>query len=276
MIMHLLVKLREYNKISLQEYLLIAFSLCFGIILVVSFDLYITFKDFKKEHALLTENEFLENLHIPDKYLSWKPKKNTIAIHKKKGDYDVNYNIDSLSFKWINNNDGCRRSIYFFGDSFTFGHGVKNIDTFPNIIKSNYLKNSFCVYNAGVMGYGFVNMYQRFLNIQEMIKEDDVVVFATLSIDITRNINNFKQQLVLVLTEKKLQYYPIYKNGKILPFRINTYSNILKQLFINSHFGAIYRKILSGVSSEQLIDDSLNIVKIIKKKKLKIEEQSLF
>jgi hypothetical protein len=71
--------------------------------------------------------------------------------------FDVKYEIDESGFKKINNSEGKPDfSIYFFGDSFTFGEGVKNEDTFTNIIKDKYLKEEVYVYNAAVAGYGIV------------------------------------------------------------------------------------------------------------------------
>ena len=83
-------------------------------------------------------------------------------------------------------------SIYFFGDSFAFGHGVNNHETFPAIIKDSYMKEEVNVYNAGVVGYGIVQIFQSFLKIKDRIRSGDLIIFTPISEDIRRNLKDFQ------------------------------------------------------------------------------------
>jgi hypothetical protein len=86
------------------------------------------------------------NVHVEDKYLGWKPKANSIGKHVYSSNFDVEYIMDENGYKKIGNTENPDHSIYFFGDSFTFGQGVSNGDTFPNIIKDRYVTEKINIY----------------------------------------------------------------------------------------------------------------------------------
>ncbi len=133
-------------------------------------------------------NVEIRNVHIPDDLLGWRPKPGAIGRHRETGNFDVEYKIDKDGFKAISNTGASASRIYFFGDSYTFGHGVKNADTYPNIIAEQYLDDAIHVFNAGVMGYGIEQMYGRFLQLEEQLQPGDIVVFAPTSQDIKNSI----------------------------------------------------------------------------------------
>lgn len=87
--------------------------------------------------------------------------------------------------------------IFLFGDSFTFGHGMKNDETFPfhaqKLLNSHFQK--FNIINAGVPGYGFDQAYLYILevisiyspkyivwnlNINDIIDTNDVCLFKEI------------------------------------------------------------------------------------------------
>lgn len=171
---------------------------------------YVTFRHFES-------NVIIRDTHVKDPRLGWKLKVGSVGVHTQDGSFDVTYEIDENGFKKINNTSANPEfSIYFFGDSFTFGGGVTNSDTFPNIIKEKYFTDDVNIYNAAVSGYGIVQMYQRFLDIEPRLRNGDIVVFSPISEDIERNIKDFWFPYFVRFTNVlKVDDYPYYENGAV-------------------------------------------------------------
>jgi hypothetical protein len=79
------------------------------------------------------------------------------VIHERKvaanGDviFDVTYTIDGDLTRKVNSPQG--PLVAFFGDSFTYGAGVNDVDTLPQIF-ADLTKGGYHVLNFGVSGYG--------------------------------------------------------------------------------------------------------------------------
>ncbi len=70
--------------------------------------------------------------------------------------YDVNYTIDKDGHRITSNftnNKNSKKSVLFFGCSFTYGEGVFDIQSLPYVFHEN-MKNEYDVYNFGFSGYG--------------------------------------------------------------------------------------------------------------------------
>jgi hypothetical protein len=205
------------------------------------------------------------NVHVEDKYLGWKPKAGSTGRHIYLSNFDVEYVMDENGYRKIQNTENPDLSIYFFGDSFTFGQGVSNGDTFPDIIKDRYVTKRVNVYNAGVLGYGIVQMYQRFLNMEDRIKPGDLIVFTPLSQDIERNLKDFYMPYLLSFFYEKLEYYPAYDHGVVRSYKLkNNIFNFLKLLVLKAPYTgnvwtSIYKKFIPDTTKEAI--EIMNIVR---------------
>jgi len=92
--------------------------------------------------------------------LGYGPMVNTIINSKKiKKDevfYDVNYTIDENGHRITTNNSfnkNLKKSILFFGCSFTYGDGVQDNESLPYLFNSK-TNNKYNVYNFAFSGYG--------------------------------------------------------------------------------------------------------------------------
>lgn len=254
------------RSLKIHNLLLLAFSIFFCIISLLAFD-------FFRAYLFLIDSRFTDmgsygNIHVKDNYLGWKLKPDSNGRHISKGRFDVIYETDHDGFRKINNTGRPDFSIYFFGDSFTFGHGVSNSDTFSNIIKTEFLKEEINVYNAGVNGYGTVQMFQQFLNIENRIKKGDLIIFTPIAADISRNIKDFYFPYFYVYSNFiHFDNYPFFDNGVIRPYKLeNTTYNKIKLLafyapYTKDIWFKINRKFISDTRKE-----SMDIMKIIQHK----------
>tara|TARA_B100000073_G_scaffold310317_1_gene282663 strand:+ start:1485 stop:2561 length:1077 start_codon:yes stop_codon:yes gene_type:complete len=116
-----------------------------------------------------------------DYKLGWSPKTGTFkkntpphTVTIDKNNFRKNYPTESISTT--------DKAILFSGDSFTFGDGVDDQNTFPSIFQS--IKNQIVI-NGGVQAYGIDQMYLRSLNIIQNYKISDLF-FCFIPDDINR------------------------------------------------------------------------------------------
>lgn len=184
----------------------------------------------------LFDRQVLRNVHVTDDLLGWKPRNSSVGIHQRP-EATVEYTMDELGFKAVpQKTDSPRFTIYFFGDSFTFGDGVTNADTFANILSERYLSDRVNVRNGGVMGYGFPQIYGRFLSVLDRINPGDLVILTPLSDDIRRNFDDFLfvSQYLFARTEIDIRSYPAFSGGELRPRPLKTLRNKLKALLFNA------------------------------------------
>ena len=210
------------------------FSTGLSVCVFVAGDIYLAYR------AVRTPDPHVEmkNVHIPDDVLGWRPKPGAIGRHRETGSFDVEYRIDQAGFKATPNSGTPILRMYFFGDSYTFGHGVKNADTYPNIIADQYLNDAIHVLNAGVMGYGIEQMYGRFLQIEKQLQPGDIVVFAPTSQDIKRNLKDFVFPAKLIFTKRfvSVRRYPYYHAGQLSSVELATPWNTFKAFLFNGRW----------------------------------------
>ncbi|MCG8688966.1 MAG: SGNH/GDSL hydrolase family protein, partial [Desulfobacterales bacterium] len=186
---------------------------------------------FLKPHMYLAHRgtDRIRDVHILDDRLGWRLKPGSTGTHFSEGNFDVTYAIDEKGRRKIENHAVSTPAIFFFGDSFTFGHGVAGHQTYTAIIKSRL--PGIAVYNLGVMGYGIVHLYEKLTQTLDEIRPGDTVVFAPLSSNISRNIKEFIVPFVTYCTSAnlKFQYYPRYNSPLVDAVRMqDTIVNRLK------------------------------------------------
>jgi hypothetical protein len=244
----------------------------FGLYSFLCFILFLLY-DFSQAYLGLTvhhsETGPHKTVHMKDPYLGWKPKPNSSGTHISEDNFAVMYEIDENGFKKVKNNmQNPDFSIYFFGDSLTFGYGVSNKDTFPNIIKDKYLKKNINIYNLGVSAYGIVQMFQRFLNIEDRIQKGDLVIFSPVSGDIERNIKDFYFLYYLILSNSLPgQNLPFFDNGAIIYLKIedNLYNRLKASILAAPYAGAFWRSVHKRFIPDTT-REALEMIQIIKDK----------
>jgi hypothetical protein len=93
---------------------------------------------------------------------------------------------EHLNVKNTFNNNGTRfvgyspsdplRNIYVFGDSFIFGEGVSDEQSFTYLLQSTFRNSAFHLYALG--GYSWTNAYMNFMKIRDHIKPDDILIIG--------------------------------------------------------------------------------------------------
>jgi len=100
--------------------------------------------------------------------------------------YNVTYKINTLGFRGADQSGG-KPTVFFFGDSFTFGEGVSDLETLP----ARFAEISgHSVFNFGVPGYGA----QQFLRALEVSRPEHMgirndhalIVFSLLNTHVDR------------------------------------------------------------------------------------------
>lgn len=105
--------------------------------------------------------------------------------------------INSQGFRAKHDYATAGRRIVMVGDSFTFGHGVADHETFPAALET---AGRIETVNAGVMGYGIDQAYINYLRIEPAL-EHQVVLFGIITDDFRRLLTDrsgdgtFKPQL---------------------------------------------------------------------------------
>jgi hypothetical protein len=254
-----------FNRKSIQKKNILLFGttsfLCFMLFLL--FDFLWAYKYFLGGLFIQSEDQ----IFVQDDRLGWKPKPNSSRRHVSKDNFDVMYEIDKEGFRKINNSENPDISIYFFGDSLTFGHGVSNEENFPNIIKVKYFKKNINVYNAGVNGYGIVQMFQKYLNIEDRIKPGDIIIFTSLADNILRNIKDFYSPYFHFFTNRlKFEYFPFFDEGIIKYHKMeNSLYKKLKVLVLYARYsGSFWRSLHKKFVTVDTTKEAFEMMKIIK------------
>jgi hypothetical protein len=149
-----------------------------------------------------------DSVHKRDRLLGWVPRPGARSRHVSEGNFDVTYVIDAKGRRAIPPNSGAQQTLHFFGDSFTFGHGVENDQTALSII-ARALGRRADVANYGVMAYGLEQMFLRLRAEKDKIQPGDVVIFSPVSLDLTRNL--IAKDFVCLLHEvnySRVETYP--------------------------------------------------------------------
>jgi hypothetical protein len=149
-----------------------------------------------------------DSVHAGDPILAWVPRPGARTRHVSEGNFDVTYVIDAKGRRAIPPNPGAERTLHFFGDSFTFGHGVENNQTALSILARALGAN---VANYGVMAYGLEQMFLRLRAARDEIHPGDIVIFTPVSLDLTRNL--IAKDFVCFLHDKnysKFETYPLW------------------------------------------------------------------
>lgn len=193
----------------------LAFSLTLGVGLFLALVCVDAYEAYRGLNARGGKN--LVDVHDRDPVLGWKPRPNAVARHSLGGVFDARYEIDGRGFRQVPIHDEPVAHVYFLGDSFTFGEGVSNPETYPNILAERYLTDRANVYNLGVMGYGVLQMYLRYLSVEDQVRRGDYVVMAPILDDLFRGGGSYLLDLGRGLSREEIRRlrFPRFRNGQV-------------------------------------------------------------
>lgn len=257
------------RTVDLRGMLLFAITSLFCLIIFMGYDYYSYYSRIIKARSgvsVFAAKNPLDRLFVKDDKLGWKLIANVHARYSSDWKYDVTYETDENGFRKVKNSKGKHDfSIYFFGDSFTFGDWVNNEDTFTSIIKEKYLKNNINVYNAGVDGYGIVQMFQRFLNIKDQIQPGDLVIFTPIANDIKRNLTDFTIPYFTKFTNiMTVDNFPYFNHGVITYRKMeNNFYNKLELAAINAPYTGNFISFIRNKFIPDTTKESQEMIKII-------------
>jgi hypothetical protein len=136
-------------------------------------------------HEMLVRDNVLGWSLLPGQYtLNFKHRVNPFS------DWEVlptKVTINDNRSRWTGAvSDPAKPSIYIFGDSFVFGTGVNDEQTFAYHLQM--ARPDYNVKLFAVPGYGLTNNYLRFLQLKEGIRPNDIVVIGYADFYDVRNV----------------------------------------------------------------------------------------
>jgi hypothetical protein len=183
-------------------------------------------------------DEQLEGVHEAHPTLGWAPRPASRGSHVSPGNFSVVYGIDERGLRRVTNRGQATSRLWLFGDSFTFGHGVADADTYSSVMAREWLAPGVHVVNAGVMGYGISQQLQRLIELAERIGPGDSVVFAPISSDVERSLKRFRyaSKHLFQSSKGRIESYPDLRDGELVTAELDTLANRAWALVYHARF----------------------------------------
>jgi hypothetical protein len=207
-------------------------------------------------------DERIEQVYRPHPTLGWAPVPGT-GLHESPDNFSVRYGIEPDSLRHVTNRGPIESSLWLFGDSFTFGHGVGDADTYASVMAREWLRPGLHVRNAGVMGYGIAQQLQRLIEVADRIEPGDRVVFAPVSMDVERSLKHFGYASKHLLREAngQIEGYPDWQDDRLVTAPFDTPSNRVRALFYNARLtGRGLRQLHHLFSPPHAADEALAMI----------------
>lgn len=185
---------------------------------------------------------------------------NARGRHVSMGNFDVTYETDALGRKKIEPSPDARWSVHVFGDSFAFGFGVANRDTWLNLL-ARKLQPEANVFNYGVVGYGLEQMYLSLERHRDQIRPGDLVIFAPVADDLARGLAGRHYVCGGQIRAERSEMFPKFEDGAWTTVRLSDEcSFLLDTVLANSPFpigfGALYRSLTRQSTHRAMIDEA--------------------
>ena len=180
--------------------------------------------------------------------------------HFSEGNFDATYEFDSLGRKAISPRVEGGPTLHFFGDSYTFGHGVDNQDTALNLLARGFAEaRGYNVANYGAMAYGIEQMTTSLWLHRDQIKPGDYVIFTPMSFDLLRNIIH-KRFLCSFLMQgnKPVGSLRMRTEGRWEIVTLDRACGWVENLFLQSNFafGYVYHALRDRALRAALVDNA--------------------
>ena len=138
---------------------------------------------FKKRSDFVAKSADPEPYRGPDSIHGFRINPGKYILTYRKRNYD---SLLQFKFHVTVNEDGSRyvgeppfpteRDVFVFGDSFVFGEGVNDEQTFTYLLQSTFKNTRFHLYAAG--GYALHNAYLNFEKVSSRIGAEDVIILG--------------------------------------------------------------------------------------------------
>jgi len=180
--------------------------------------------------------------------------------HTSLGNFDVEYVIDARGRKRIAQSPEAARTIHVFGDSFTFGYGVANADTWLNRLSAR-LGDDVNILNYGVMGYSLEQMLLGLERYADEIAPGDLVLFTPIAADLERSLVGKTYVCAGLIRAEQNTTFPKWQDGAWRPADLREECNFFfDTLLANSpfpvSFGALYRQIRHTRRHDRMIENA--------------------
>lgn len=181
--------------------------------------------------------EEMDRVLEPHPRLGWAPRPGDSGWHRSPGNFDVAYGIDADGLRRTWSRGTARSRIWLFGDSFSFGAGVGDDDTFASVMARDWLAPDVHVKNAGVAAYGLPQQVQRLADLEDRIEPGDLVLFTPISNDLERTLAEFRyvsRFLYRPFGGEQVENLPDLRDGELVTARLDTPGNRVRALFYHA------------------------------------------
>lgn len=209
--------------------------------------------------------EEIEGVHAPHPTLGWALQPGQTGRHRSPGNFEVSYGIDESGLRRVTNRGEARHRIWLFGDSFTFGHGVADEETFASVMAAGLLPPGVHVRNAGVMGYGIAQQLQRLMELEGHVAPGDLVLFAPISRDLERSFKYFRYPGRFLFRESRgsVQVFPDLREGELVTAALDTPWNRAKALLYHARFtGPGLQRVHQALVPPRVVDEARTMLEI--------------
>jgi hypothetical protein len=125
------------------------------------------------------------NIAKPDDRYAYVLRPNARDVHRE-ADFNVTYTVDAAGRRATPEPPHPRATVAFVGDSFTFGTGVNDEESYPWVLGAQYWRDVKVV-NAGVGGWGPLQGYMTVADMLASSTPPSVVVYQMIPDDIYRS-----------------------------------------------------------------------------------------
>jgi hypothetical protein len=201
------------------------------LVLFLATDLFLGYRLMSPER----QGEEVAEIHDPDPRLGWVLRPGARDRHRLDGNFDVEYRIDAEGFRETPSPDRARRTLWIFGDSYTFGFGVENEEAWPAVLARSHLGDRVRVVNVGVSGYGVIQMYGRLQDVADRLRPGDLVLFAPITEDLQRSLTDFAYVALLLFASRTRDWrFPAFEDGEVRGVVVDGPWNRIRGLFLHA------------------------------------------
>jgi len=171
-----------------------------------------------------------------DPLIGWKLPPSTV-FEEATGEYSVSYASNSLGFRSRREYSADPPPVVFLGDSYTFGSGVQDDETFVALVDRELGAEVPC-YNMGIGGFGIDQMWMT-LRHYALPLQPRAVVLAFIRYDLDRSLSAYRRGHIW--REK-----PVYRvaDGELVPMTVSNRPGAVQRLLLQrSGLVAVWRKV---------------------------------
>lgn len=173
-----------------------------GIGLAVAMALSLDVSDAVKQLVLtFAVRKHLPAIYLPDERYAYVLRPNSRDRHRD-ADFDVTYTIDAEGHRVTPSPLNPRTTLLVAGDSFTFGDGVEDHETYTSVLGREYWRD-IKVVNAGVSGWGITQGYLTIADALERSPLPSAIVYQMIPDD---QFRSYLRTPIVVGVKRRLEF----------------------------------------------------------------------